>query len=258
MSKSPVRDFGPIADDYAFFEAHTDEMEQDARAYAECLAALTRSEDPIRMLDFGCGTGSFTERLLKHTGWPPARLQLTLVEPVETARRQAVARLAGSTEHAVVDSGSMPSGLAGRFDVVLANHVFYYVPGLQGALAALIDALAPSGLFVTAIASRSSKLIAFWIAGFRMLDREIPYHTSEDVEAALQALGARYRKAQVAFDVAFPDVEENRMRILRFLLGDYLAQLQVRPLLELFDLHSRAGRIHLSTACDHFTIFSRS
>jgi hypothetical protein len=30
MSKNPAKDFGPIADDYAFFETHATEAEQDA------------------------------------------------------------------------------------------------------------------------------------------------------------------------------------------------------------------------------------
>ena len=254
MSKSPAKDFGPIADDYAFFEAHTTEMEQDARAYVKCLAGVVPSEGVIRLLDFGCGTGTFTARLLGLVGWPPARLRLTLVEPVEAARRQAVARLAGNTEHPVVDSATLPGGTAAGFDVVLANHVLYYVPELQDRLAALIGALAPSGAFVTAIASRASALIAFWIAGFRLLDREIPYNTSEDVEATLHALGADYRKQQVTFELTFPDTEENRVRILRFLLADYLEHLPLPPLIDLFDQHSRSGRIDIRTVSDHFTV----
>jgi SAM-dependent methyltransferase len=256
MSNSPAKDFGPIADDYAFFEAHTNEMERDARAYAERLAGAVPAEGPIRLLDFGGGTGTFTARLLGLVGWAPARVRLTLVEPVEAARHQAVVRLTGYTESPIVDSTTLP-GNPGAFDVVLANHVLYYVPELRRQLTSLIEALSPSGVFVTAIAPRTSKLIAFWIAGFRMLGREIPYNTSEDVEAALQALGADYQKQQVEFEVTFPDTEENRMRIIRFLLADYLGQLSLPPLLDLFDQHSHSGRIDIRTVSDHFTIRSK-
>ena len=88
-----------------------------------------------------------------------------------------------------------------------------------------------SGIFVTAIAARTNALIEFWIIGFRLLGREIPYNTSEDVETALQELGADYQKQQVAYELTFPDTEENRMRIIRFLLADHLAQMPHRPLL---------------------------
>jgi SAM-dependent methyltransferase len=254
MSKNPAKDFGLIADDYAFFETHATEAEQDARAYAERLAGLVPAGGAIRLLDFGCGSGGFTARLLRQAGWPPARLRLTLVEPVEAARRQAVARLAGWTEHPVVDWAALPCGAVAGFDVVLANHVLYYVPELRSQLAGLIGALSSAGVFVTAIAARTNALIEFWITGFRLLGSEVPYNTSEDVEAGLNQLGAAYQKQEVAYELAFPDTEANRMRILRFLLADHLAQMPQRPLLDLFDRHAHAGRIVIRTASDHFTI----
>jgi trans-aconitate 2-methyltransferase len=256
MSKNPAKDFGPIADHYAFFEQHATEAEQDARAYAERLAGVVPAEGTIRLLDFGCGTGAFTARFLNQVGWPPARLRLTLVEPVPSARRQAVARLVGTTEHPVADSAALPGGVVASFDVVLANHVLYYVPDLRRQLAGLIGALAPAGVFVTAIAPRTNALIEFWIAGFRSLGREIPYNLAEDVEVALQELGAEYQKQEVAYQLAFPDTEENRMRIIRFLLAEHLAELSHRPLLDLFDQYAHAGRIDIRTVSDHFTIRS--
>jgi len=77
---------------------------------------------------------------------------------------------------------------------------------------------------------------------------------SEDVELALQQLGADYQKQPVAFDMAFPDTLENRTRILRFLLADHLPQLPLRPLLDLFDRYANPGEIKIRTFCDHFTI----
>jgi SAM-dependent methyltransferase len=84
-ARNPEKDFGPIADDYAFFENHATEAEQDARAYLDRLRDVVPSEGVLRMLDFGCGTGTFTAQFLQRAGWPPERLQLTLVDPVESA-----------------------------------------------------------------------------------------------------------------------------------------------------------------------------
>jgi trans-aconitate methyltransferase len=256
MSTNPEKDFGPIADDYAFFEHHATEAQEDARAYVESLGEIVPAEGTVRMLDFGCGSGTFTARFLQQAGWPPARLRLTLVEPVESVRRQAVTRLASFTEAPLAESATLPAGLRASFDFVLANHVLYYVPELRGQLAKLIDTRSPAGVFATAIAGRTNALIEFWIAGFGLLGKEIPYHMSEDVEAALRELGADYQKQQVAYELTFPDTEENRMRIIRFLLAEHLAQLPHGPLLELFDQYKRAGRIHIQTASDHFTIRS--
>jgi trans-aconitate 2-methyltransferase len=257
MSKNPAKDFGPIADDYAFFETHATEAEQDSRAYVERLAQFVPADRAIRFLDFGCGSGTFTARLLQQAGWPAARLRLTLVEPVESARRQALERLAPLSGHPIVDSATLPNSTSGNFDVILANHVLYYVPELTSQLAALIAALSPTGAFVTAIAPRTNGLIEFWIRGFALLGREIPYNVSENVESGLQQLGAAYQKQQVAYELTFPDTEENRMRIIRFLLAEHLAQMPPRPLLDLFDQYANSGCIKIRTASDHFTVRPR-
>ena len=254
MSKDPGKDFGPIADDYAFFEVHATEAEQDARAFAADLAGLAPAGGTIRLLDFGCGSGSFTARLIEQAGWAPEQLRLTLVEPGESARRQAEARLGGFSRSPVAVSAELPAGRDARFDVVLANHVFYYVPELTAHLAKLIGLLSPSGLFLAAIAGRANALLEIWEVGFGSVGREVPYHAAEDVEAALQELGAAYRKEQVPYELTFPDTEENRMKILRFLLGEHLPRMPLRPLMDLFDRHARGGRIQIRTASEHFVI----
>jgi len=258
MGENPAKDFGPIADDYAFFETHATEAEHDCRAYVERLVDIVPAAGPIRLLDFGCGSGTFTARFLERASWPPERLRLSLVDPVEAARREAVKAMAGYTRHPVIDSAILPDGMAGLFEIVLANHVLYYVPELHSQLAGLIDTLSPAGVFVTAIGSRTNALIQFWVAGFHWLGKEVPYHTSEDVEACLEQSGAAYRKQAVAYRLNFPDTEMNRMRILRFLFAEHLARIPHRPLLDLFDRHAHSGWVTIQTASDHFTVRSKS
>ncbi len=253
MSNNPAKDFGPIADDYVFFETHSTEAENDVRAYVERLASVVPAAGPIRLLDFGCGSGSFTTRFLQQAGWPRERLELTLVEPVEMVRRKAVARLAAYTKLPIADAAALPSAQA-VFDVVLANHCLYYVPELRSHLARLVDALSPTGVFVTAIAARNNALVEIWLNAFRLLGKECPYNTSEDVEANLLQLGAVYDKQEVPYEMTFADSEENRMRILRFLLADHLAQMPRQPLLDMFDRYLNSGTINMRTASDHFTV----
>lgn len=253
MSETAAKDFDPIADDYAFFEAHATEAAEDAAAYARRLAGVA-ADGPVRVLDFGGGTGTFTARLLAAVGWPAARLRLTLVEPGAVARQSAVARLAGMTDHPVTAAAALPDGTAGAFDVVLANHSLYYVSELPAVVARLVEALAPGGAFVAAIAPRENVLIGFWIAAFQSLGMAVPYHTSEDVAAALRAAGAEYETESVGYELAFPDTAENRMRIIRFLLADHLDRLAPGPLLALFDPHVAGGSIRIRTASDHYTV----
>ncbi|MCH9733208.1 MAG: methyltransferase [Actinomycetia bacterium] len=254
VSMNPAKDFDEIASDYAFFEQHSTEALEDARAYQERVGAINPAGRVINMLDFGCGSGTFTERFLENTDWSPQQLRLTLVEPAASARRQAANRLARYTAAPIVESSALPVALDACFDVVLANQVFYYVSDLEGTLRRLIAALAPTGLFLTAIASRTNVLIEFLIAAFKPLGRQMPYNTSEDVEIALQTLNAKYEKHAVPYELSFSDSEENRMQILRFLLADHLAQIPQQPLLEQFDKFSCDGRIEIRTHSDHYTL----
>jgi hypothetical protein len=132
------------------------------------------------------------------------------------------------------------------------------VPELRGQLARLIASLSASGVFVTAVAARSNALIGIWIAGFRLLDKDIPYHTSEDVESALRDLNANFTKREVSYELTFPDTEENRMRILRFLLADHLEQMPVLSLLDLFNQYSQGSRILIRTTSDHYLVRAQS
>src|SRR5690606_4315989 len=184
MSKNPAKDFGQIADDYAFFEAQSTEGPRDAAAFVRQLSGMAGGRSEILMLDFGCGTGSFTSHLLELLRWPPERLKLTLVEPVESARAKAVTRLAAFTTSEIVDSPALPADRAGQFDVVLSNHVLYYVPDLPARLAELIAAVAPGGLFTMALSGLSNTLIGIWTRAFEILGREMPYNVADDAEVA--------------------------------------------------------------------------
>ena len=57
MQPDSRKAFGPIRDAYAFFQQHATETEADIRAYWPHLLAVTTGDQPIRMLDFGCGGG---------------------------------------------------------------------------------------------------------------------------------------------------------------------------------------------------------
>jgi trans-aconitate 2-methyltransferase len=208
----------------------------------------------IRMLDFGCGSGTFTERLLRMAAWSPERLQLTLVEPAEAVRREAVERLAAFSTALVVDAAGMPADAAEGFEFVLANHVLYYVEDVRRSVEGLIGALAAGGVFAAAVAGRNNALIGIWIKAFALIGRDIPYHTSEDVEAALVDLGAEYEKEAVPYELKLADSRENRMHIIRFLLADHLHQMPLEPLVDMFDAYSRNGHVEIRTSSDHYTV----
>ncbi|MGH3564009.1 MAG: class I SAM-dependent methyltransferase [Mycobacterium sp.] len=254
MSKNPSKNFDDIASDYAFFRQHATVEQGEVRAYQEHLGAVKPANRIVNLLDFGCGSGTFTARFLEAVDWPPERLRLMLVDPAESLRREAVVRLADFTDSRPVESSALPMGLDRRFDIVLANHVLYYVPDLRGTLRQLIDRLAPAGVLLAAMEPPTSVLREPSVIGFRLLGQEVPYHTPEDLEIALQSLGANYEKHQVRYELSFPDSIENRMRIIRFLLADHLAQMPEQPLLEWFGQFSRDGRIEMQPQSEVFSV----
>jgi len=95
------------------------------------------------MLDFGCGSGTFTERIVGGGQWAVGseeegrgagggfgalsrdRLRLTLVEPVEAVRREAVERMAPFSAAPLVDSATLPADAGGGFGgLVIRGHIY--------------------------------------------------------------------------------------------------------------------------------------
>lgn len=254
--KNASKDFAAIAGDYEFFMAHSTEAENDARDYQSFLNLSISRHRSIRLLDFGCGAGDFTARFLEHIRWSPQRLQISLVEPVQAQRYQAAERLRRYTASPIDHASKLASIDGEGFDVILANHVFYYVSDLEGTLAEIVSALDPQGLFLTAIAGRDNAMFRFWEKGFAYSGKPIPYWLAEDFEVALTKRGILYKKRPSSYEIVFPDSVQNRKKILRFLCADHLPGMPERELLSLFDAFVRDDRIEMHTHSMHFMIRS--
>jgi SAM-dependent methyltransferase len=250
-----TKDFAPIQGDYEFFMDNSSEAEADLEGYMEDVPPFpVDPASPFRMLDFGCGPGNFTARFLTRAGWPADRLGLALVEPVEDYRQLAVERLGGLARPPVEAWKELPTAEVAAFDFILSNHVCYYVTDLHARLAALIKGLKPGGIFLAAIAGCENTLVDFWFRGFALVGQPVPYNTGEDFERALVDLGARYSRKEVSYDLTFPDSEENRLRILRFLLSNHLERIPREAALGFFDPHVRGGRVEIRTGNYQFRV----
>lgn len=261
----PERDFATIENDYAFFMAHSTEAEQDAAEYARELAPLQAlkpkahdaqpsAQRPIRLLDFGCGTGEFLARLLAEVRWAPKLLEVTLVEPMNHQRDEAARRLASFTAHPITRLDKLPDARASQFDVVLSNHALYYVEDLEQTLDQLYSLVRPGGRLLLAVAGWDNTLMKLWRVGFSLLGRPVPYYAAEDVEAALSRRAVPFRRSQVHYKIQFRDTPENRLKILRFLFGEYLREIPASPMLDQFAAHTHDGTITIPTHCEHFAV----
>jgi SAM-dependent methyltransferase len=254
-SAAMLQDFAPIRADYAFFEEHSTEAEEDVRAYLPHLQALSASVQSVRMLDLGGGEGRFSAQFLTALRIPAEHLQLSLVEPVEVYRQQAAERLHEFSTLPVRLWPAMPPDLHGCFDLVLANHSLYYVPDLDTTVSSLLRSLSSPGLFLCALAGQENLLIQFWNHCFGLIGKAVPYHTAEDLKSVLLKEGVAHRTEKVTYDLAFPDSEENRLHIMRFLLGGYFEAIPRAEMLAAFDRYRAAGRIAMCISHQHFIIW---
>jgi SAM-dependent methyltransferase len=115
---------GPLVEDVALSIA------------AECAAA--------RVLDAGCGTGDFTERL-HHAA---AR-----VTALDLSPRMAALASSRGLDSFVADIAALPF-LTGTYDCVVANRVLYHLPDLDRGVAEIARVLSPGGALVAITYSR--------------------------------------------------------------------------------------------------------
>ncbi len=254
MSQTSSKPFEPIRDEYAFFQQHATETEEDIRAYLPHIHGVSMGDSPLRMLDFGCGDGGFTAALLGRARVPPERLQLAIVEPDDVYRHQAVERLQPFATQPVCAWPALPAHPHACFDLVVANHVLYYVPDLHGTLSALLRTLDTPGLFLAALAGRANAMARFCRRCFDLIGKPFPFHTSEDCEAALAGLGEAYCTEDVHYELVFPDAEANRLRMGRFLMGDDFHAVPRQVMLQCFDPYAHAGQITMQLVHQHFLI----
>ena len=100
---------------------------------------------PGRILDIGCGTGDYTERVQRELGAEVVALDLS-PRMVELARARGLDARVG-------DIQSLPFADA-EFDCVLANRVLYHLPDLDRGLAEISRVLRPDGVLVAVTYSR--------------------------------------------------------------------------------------------------------
>jgi SAM-dependent methyltransferase len=250
------KNFASIHNDYTFFQEHSTEAEQDLRSHLRYLLPLVKSGKKIRLLDFGCGDGLFSVRLLSRAGFDPHRLILSLVEPDSGYLRQAISRTQAFSIASASAWPSLPPEQQNSFDLVLANHVFYYVNDLEVTLRQILKALSVGGLFLMSMGGRENVLCQIVDRSFASIRKPMPYQLSENLERTLADMGKEFQKHRVNYEVIFPDLEENRLGMLRFMLGEHFSRMDQGEILKLFDPYAAAGHILIQTYHYQFVIRS--
>jgi trans-aconitate 2-methyltransferase len=176
------------------------------------------------------------------------------VEPDDVYRQQAVARLQAFSADPVPAWPALPPHLDACFDLILSNHVFYYVPDLEDTLSAVLSSLSPSGLFLASMAGLSNTMVQFCIRCFGLIGKPYPFRTSEDFEVAMDRLGRSCAREDIHYELVFPDSEENRLEIARFLMGSDYPAVPTQVMVDLFAPYSSGGRIAMQLVHKHFAV----
>jgi SAM-dependent methyltransferase len=108
--------------------------------------------EPARVLDVGCGTGDFSERLQRQLAVDLVALDLS-PRMVDLARARGLNAMKGEVQ-------ALPFADE-EFDCVLANRVLYHVPDLDKGLAEIARVLRPGGRLV-AVTYSADHLRELW------------------------------------------------------------------------------------------------
>lgn len=152
----------------------------------EVLAAMAgRSAGPVRVLDVGCGTGSYLAAQARALG---DRVELSGIDPSDAMLARARAKLPNA-RLGVAGVEAIPYPDA-SFDFVATRFTYHHFEDKPGAFREMLRVLAPGGvLFVTNIAPE--RMPGWWV--FRLFPEStadnVRYWPAERLAGEIEALG---------------------------------------------------------------------
>jgi SAM-dependent methyltransferase len=242
------KDFNSIVNAYDFFASHSTEKDANANAMASEISSWIANKhinfEEVSILDFGGGDGHYLSYLLNKLPSKPA--SITLLDPATTYREAAKSNLASRANGSLKLVSSLQEiDLKEKFDLIVANHVFYYIPDLVRDLKLLKSILKQNGIFMATMAGDSNALILAWKTFFSDLSMPIPYNLAGDFAVALQQVGLKYKSLDLSAKFQFPDSEEGRKLTTDFLLGSNAQKLKTEQRDAFFNKYEKSGLINL-------------
>lgn len=166
----------------------------DGRDPVEVAAAVIRASGPGAVLEVGCGTGAFAERMTRD-------LPGASYVAVDQSQRFVELTAARGVDARVADAQDLPFADA-SFDVVAALWMLYHVPDLDRGLAEVRRVLRPGGRFVAVTNGDEHTADLRREAGGGPL---VTTFSSENGEAALLRHFGRVRREDLRTRAVFQD-----------------------------------------------------
>lgn len=125
-------DIDPLVDEYAI------------KAFSELVNII--NIDNLRVLDFGCGTGTLTQLL------SPAVSSIVAIDPssemIKHLNKKALKNVLSISEYLTEELVVKRDELSGKFDLVLASSVCSFLPDYEATLSLLKSLLKEDGMFI--------------------------------------------------------------------------------------------------------------
>lgn len=168
---------------------------------------------PKRVLEVGCGTGEFAERVVKEVGAEVVAVDISARMVELTAARGIDARIADAQELPFAD---------GEFDCVVANWVLYHAPDVDRAIREVARVLRPGGRLVAATLG-VDHMVEVW----RMVGGEPTANLSfwsENGEERLRKAFSSVQRRDAEGTLVFPDPPSLREFIAATITRAHLAE----------------------------------
>lgn len=246
------KSFDSIHEDYLFFGNHSTEGSELRKAMLPILRERAKAER-LRWLDFGCGSGEFLRSLLAELDRPAAATELALVDVDRGYLEEAREKIAAHTTREAAVAVSAEE-LEGTFDLITSKHALYYVKDLRSTVSALCCRLKPGGLAIFILGGKENHLSGLWESAYAAWNLPVPYYRAEDVAIEIEAAGFPFETRTVNSMLRFPDSQENRLKILRFLFTGNTAGMAPESLLPLLDPMKQGGDIVIESTAWLFLV----
>lgn len=245
MQSTPKKVFSDILESYQFFERHSTEAEKILAICRNLVQGWNSKKQIKSVLDFGCGSGKFMESLLLQGTLPYQSLNLNLAEPDPVYKGEALNRLQPYLNNPISFVGHDLTDVSAKYDLIIANHVLYYVDDLRKIITKLKGTLAPGGHLMITISDARNPLTHLLLRHFELRNLECPYYTFRCVDQKLRELGLSYIPMEARSELRFNNTIENRDKIISFILGSH-RQLKHRSMVEeFFERYSEGTQIRI-------------
>lgn len=244
LGVSEKKEFSDILSDYDFFKTNCNEDEnmlsifvREIMSFVELNSFKFTNENGLKLLDFGSGDGKFLESLIKNKVIPNIfNSEFSLVEPDAIYRLEALKRLGHYTRSPIVmlDKNLSLMSHLHKFDLILANHVLYYVDDFKSTMDAFFECKSSNGKLIISMSEKRHALCHLLQEFCNLNEVEYPYYVASDLLNYLDKNSIQYKSKHVLSELRFKNSVENLDKIVRFILSNKYAHLKSESILKQF------------------------